>query len=118
MEQDSPQYLAALRDFRRARQRALLERILARLSRRSADLLDYDEVREKLHAGGATQRGLQEIPLDAIGGSVGRYTDFTRSFLPQRKSVARRWASVKSSLPDVRDFPPITVYQIGEVYFI
>lgn len=118
MNHDSPQYMAALRDFRRARQRALLERILARLTRRSADLLDYDEVREKLHAGEAVPRGLQTIPLDAIVGSVGRYTDFTRSFLPQRKSAAPRWAAVKMALTDVQDLPPITVYQIGQAYFV
>lgn len=118
MDQQTPQFMAALRDFRRARQRALLERIMARLTQQSADLLDYDEVRQKLHAGKPTPRGLRQIPLDAIVGSVGRYTDFTRSFLPRRKSAERRWAAVKAALPNVQSFPPITVYQVGEAYFV
>ena len=91
---------------------------MARLTQQSADLLDYDEVREKLHAGESTPRGLEEILLDAIVGSVGRYTDFTRSFLPRRKSSERRWAGVKMALPDVGQFPPITVYKVGQVYFV
>ncbi len=91
---------------------------MARLTQQSADLLDYDEVREKLHAGEPTPRGLEQIPLDAIVGSVGRYTDFTRSFLPRRKSSERRWAGVKMALPDVEQFPPITVYKVGQVYFV
>ena len=55
---------------------------------------------------------------DAIVGSVGRYADFTRSFLPRRESSARRWAAVRTALPDVAAFPPITVYQVGEAYFV
>jgi nucleotide-binding universal stress UspA family protein len=91
---------------------------MARLTQQSADLLDYDEVHEKLHAGESTPLGLEEIPLDAIVGSVGRYTDFTRSFLPRRKSSERRWAGVKMALPGVKQFPPITLYKVGQAYFV
>ena len=118
MSQESPQFLAALSDFRRARQRATLERILARLTQQSADLLDYEDVREKLHAGKPIPHGLRRIPLDAIVGSVGRYSDFTRSFLPRHKSNERRWAAVKTALPSIEKFPPITVYQVGQAYFV
>ena len=118
MTEESPQFLAALADFRRARQRATLERILARLTQQSADLLDYNEVREKLRAGKPIPRGMRRIPLDAIVGSVGRYTDFTRRFLPRKESDKQRWAELKAALPDVEDFPPITVYQLGEAYFV
>jgi nucleotide-binding universal stress UspA family protein len=118
MPQESPQFLAALRDFRRARQRAVLEGIIARLTQQSAFLLDYDEIREQLHGEKPIPRGLREIPINAIVGSVGRYTDFTRSFLPRRKGNERRWAMVKAALPDVQHFPPITVYQVDQAYFV
>ncbi|MDX1615326.1 MAG: universal stress protein [Candidatus Promineifilaceae bacterium] len=118
MERESPQFLAAMRDFRRARQRAFLERILARIKRHSADLLDYDEVHEKLQAGQALEQRLETVPLDAIVGSVGRYTDFTRTFLPRHRSSQTRWAAVKAALPEIEAFPPITVYQIDQAYFV
>jgi len=117
MDQTSPQFMRALRDFRRARQRAILEQIIANLKNESDDLLDFDEVREKLHAEESISQGLQEIPLDAIVGSVGRYRDFTRSFLPRRDTGQTRWASVKTAL-EASAFPPIAVYQIGDVYFV
>jgi len=82
----------AVIDFRRARRKASLEKIFARLSKRSADLLSYKEVRQKLKAVESGRRELKEIALDSIIGSVGRYTDFTRSFLPQRDSDEGRWA--------------------------
>ena len=56
------------------------------------------------------------IPVDAIIGSVGRYTDFTRTFLPRRPKDRQRWASVKSiSLdPISMGLPPIEVYKVSE----
>lgn len=119
IDQTAPGFLSALRDFRRARHQAVLESIFAHLTGKSVDLLSYEEVREKLRAGGEpVKRGLQEIPLEAIVGSVGRYTDFTRTFLPRRDSDQRRWAEVRAVMSDLDEFPPIVVYQIGQVYFV
>ena len=108
----------AMEDFRRARFRAMLEQVLARLSGQSPHLLEYDEVRKKLRATAQLPRGLQNIPLDAIIGSVGRTTDFTRSFLPRRDSDERRWARVKLGMTDLTGLPPIDVYQIDQAYFV
>lgn len=111
-------YYAAVQDFRRARRRAALEQIMARITGKSADLLVYDEVRTKLRAAGQSRRGLQEIPLDAIVGSVGRYNDFTRSFLPKEDSSEMRWTRVRHAMTGLAGLPPIEVYKIGEAYFV
>ena len=108
----------AREDFRRARFRAKLEQVLARLSGQSTHLLEYDEVRKKLRATTQLSRGLQDIPLDAIIGSVGRTTDFTRSFLPRQDSDEQRWAGVKLAMNDLSGLPPIEVYQIDQAYFV
>ncbi len=116
-----PTYLkisSAVADFRRARQRADLQEILARLTGKSVDLLPYEEVRRKLNARTMSGRELKEIPLDAIVGSVGRYNDFTRDFLPRHDSDRERWARVKVAITEQGGLPPIEVYQIGEVYFV
>jgi nucleotide-binding universal stress UspA family protein len=118
MLENSAGYVAALRDFDEARRRGALEAIMARLTGRSDDLLSYEEVRHKLKAKGNIDRGLQDIPLDAIVGSVGRYTDFRRSFLPKRASDQERWAKVKAKVTSMEGLPPIEVYQIGEAYFV
>jgi nucleotide-binding universal stress UspA family protein len=117
-EASNRHYAIAIQDFREARQQAALERIAARLTGRSAELLAFDDVRRMLKAQGQESRGLQEIPLDAIVGSVGRYVDFTRSFLPRTAADQERWARVKTALTDLGKFTPIDVYQIGDVYFV
>ena len=111
-------YLRALEDFRKARSQAAMERIVARLRGRSADLLSYDDVRQRLGAGIAGRRELREIPLDAIVGSVGRYSDFTRKFLPRTDDGQERWIRVMSAVTGLGGLPPIEVYQIGDVYFV
>ena len=108
----------AVQDFRRARRKASLEQILARLTGKTTDLLSYEDVREKLHAMQGGMQKLREIPLDAIVGSVGRYEDFTRSFLPRKDSDEGRWARVKTAVIDLSGLPPIEVYQVGEAYFV
>jgi nucleotide-binding universal stress UspA family protein len=62
--------------------------------------------------------GLRDIPLSAIIGSVGRYSDFTRSFLPLQSKDEQRWAMVHKRSTDLEGLPPIEVYQIGEAYFV
>ena len=109
---------AALADFRRARDRALMQDIWARLSGRSADLLCYEDVRRELKVGGITKRTLKDIPLDAIVGSAGRCSDFTRSFLPRQESDEQRWARVEMAMNTLSGLPPIEVYQIGQAYFV
>jgi nucleotide-binding universal stress UspA family protein/uncharacterized ParB-like nuclease family protein len=107
----------ALRDFRRARRKADLQEVVARLTGRPASLLSYEEVRQRLKVEETGKRTLQEIPLDAIVGSVGRYKDFTRKFLPRLESDKERWARVKESV-DAMGLQPVDVYQVGQVYFV
>lgn len=119
MSKDSiDSYNKAIEDFRRARNQADLRELISRLTGESNQLLSFDEVRRLLKAEGRFERGVQDIPLDAIIGSVGRYTDFTRDFLPRQKVQPQRWARVRLATSGLVGLPPIDVYKIGEVYFV
>ncbi len=111
-------YLAALRDFRRARRQASLEEVLSRLRKRSPELMAFEDVRQKLHASATSKRRLEDIPLASIVGSVGRYADFTRDFLPRANSMADRWAKIEKAFTEGKSMDPIEVYKIGEAYFV
>ena len=113
-------FRSALQDFNNARRKASIQEILARLSGRSSELLSYEEVAQKLKLNVRTERGLFDIPLKAIIGSVGRYTEFTRGFLPLKNGDQQRWARVKAMVDDPAGtgLPPIDVYKVGEVYFV
>jgi nucleotide-binding universal stress UspA family protein len=113
----NPSSQAAIEDFRRMRRRAGLQNIFNRF-RRHSSLLSYEDVRQQLRAIERSGSRLREIPLDAIQGSVGRYTDFTRDFLPTGSIDQQRWARVKAQFYTQEGIPPIEVYQISQVYFV
>ncbi|HEX9840718.1 MAG TPA: universal stress protein [Anaerolineales bacterium] len=108
----------AIHDFQSARKKAAVQEVLARITGKSTRLLSYEEVAEKLRLHVRTERGIQDIPVDAIVGSVGRYTDFTRTFLPRRAEDRERWAGVKTAMEEDAGLPPIEVYKVGEAYFV
>jgi nucleotide-binding universal stress UspA family protein len=108
---------SAINDFRRARRQAGLQGLYARLTGRSNQLLSFDAVSRRVGAQRSSRSYLAEVPLDAIIGSVGRYEDFTRAFLPRRDSDESRWAGVKVAA-EIKGLPPIEVYKLGEAYFV
>ncbi len=112
------QFQIALEDFRRARRQAATSAILRRFKGQPVSLLPFDQVIQHIKSQESHELGLQYIPLDAIIGSVGRYTEFTRDFLPLSGSLKTRWARVKTTFRDFKDMPPIQVYQICKVYFV
>jgi nucleotide-binding universal stress UspA family protein len=117
-DQKSIGFYKALEDFRDARRKAAIERVMARLTGKSDALLSFDHVRQQLHAHAMSSKQLKDIPLDAIIGSVGRYADFTRTFMPKGEVSSQRWAKVKNAVTDLAGVPPIDVYQIGDIYFV
>lgn len=81
MSPDQYKFQMAIHDFQAARRKAGIQEVLARVTGKSNQLLSYDDVAEKLKLRARMERGIQHIPLDAIVGSVGRNTEFTRTFL-------------------------------------
>jgi len=119
MTEDSRRtYLSALEDFEAAHRKAAFDEILNRLSGRPLELVPYEEIRKRLRHLRTSPPRLEEIPINAIVGSVSRYSDFSRNFLPLRLSDRERWASVMNAQIDTVGLPPVELYQVGEVYFV
>lgn len=116
--ESSVSMLEAARNFQSARVSAFWQAAWALLTGKSIDLLSFDEVRQKLRLTDERYIGLQEIPIDKIVGSVGRYKDFTRSFLPRTNAVRSRWQRLDAMARGSEGFPPIEVYKVGDVYFV
>jgi hypothetical protein len=80
--------------------------------------LSYDEVREKLRVGGPIYRGVRTVLVKNIAGSVNRYRDFDRAFLPTQNYTADRWLKISRAFYKDISLPPVLLYQVGEVYFV
>ena len=108
-------------DFTRARRRARLRAAVARIRREHAPnrLLSFDDLRRvRLVAGNRLHRGTRVVGVDQIVGSVGRWRDFDRSFLPARASIAQRWKRIDRAFQRGEDLPPVELYKLEEAYFV
>lgn len=105
-------------DFQRARFKAFLNGVWASISGQPKTLLSYDEVKEKLRIGGPIYRGVQTVRVDQIAGSLNRYHEFDRVFMPTNDKLADRWQSVNRAFYQEVSLPPVVLYKVGEVYFV
>lgn len=107
-------------DFERAHNRAFLNRVAALVFGRSEQLklLSFGDVREKIGWDNESYIGLRTVPIEAIVGSVGRYQDFDREFLPRQRATRTRWRRIDEAYYMDVYLPPVQLYKVGDVYFV
>ncbi len=105
-------------DFSRVRLKAFLNRIRSVVSGQPTTLLSYDEVKSALHIGGPIYRGVHTVRVEEIVGSLNRYHDFDRAFLPTEDTTRGRWQSVDRAFYEEVSLPPVVLYKVGQVYFV
>ena len=108
----------AAQAFARARRKANVRSVLAAFGASERRLLSYEDVRRRLHALEGAAPVLEDVPLDAIVGSLGRYNDFTREFLPRFDADKSRWVGVNVAMTGPLGTPPVELYRIGDAYFV
>ena len=104
--------------FHRSVTQAQMGDLLGLVTGADRDLVSYDEVIAKLRARQQIEKGTEMVPLANIVGSVGRYRDFTRNFLPRAGVNEERWTRLDAALNSMEGFPPVELFRIGEVYFV
>ncbi|NJN81078.1 MAG: hypothetical protein HC802_01515 [Caldilineaceae bacterium] len=114
-----PVKLGEARDrFRRSSTKAIVADIMGLITGVNTDLVRYDEVARKLKARQQIEMGTRMVPLEQIVGSVGRYRDFTRTFLPRSGVDLERWSRVDAAMNELAGLPPVELFKIGEAYFV
>ncbi len=104
--------------FVRSVRAAQITDLLGLIRGKNTDLVSYEAVARRVKAYQQIEMGTQMVPLDRIVGSVGRYKDFTREFLPRTAINRDRWTRVDGVLNSQEGYPPIELYKIGEVFFV
>jgi hypothetical protein len=111
-------YMEGMSRFGQARSRAFFEELLNLLRGKSAELLSFEDIRTRLRLREESYKGLQDIEIAKIRGSVGRYKNFTSTFLPKNNEMRERWSRVYAKINSMEGVPPIETYKVGDVYFV
>jgi hypothetical protein len=113
--------LDAQHDFLRARRRATLGRVAARLRGEPDDvrvILPYEEVIDALGFVSEHSAGPAVVALDDIVGTVDRQREFDRQFRPMSGRVRSRWEHIAAAMRRGDPMPPVDLLRIGEIYFV
>jgi hypothetical protein len=108
-------------DFSRARRHRLLADIGRRLRREPDDvglILPFEEVVDALGVVGREDLGLKIVPLESIVGTVDRAADFDRGFRPTSPRLRSRWERIAAAQRRGEALPPISLYRVGDLYFV
>lgn len=105
-------------NFLRALKKAKLQTLLSRLQMERTELLSFYDIKELIKPKNQSYRGIKAIPVDKIIGSEGRYRDFNKEFFPKKSMLGGRWTSIDKAYLDMVDLPAISVYKIGDAYFV
>ena len=105
-------------DFDRAYQKGFMRSIFGALRNKRSGLLSFNEIRKQLTIENQVDRGMQEILISQIIGSLSRYHDFDNTFLPKQTFTRGRWQHIDKLHLTGEVLPPVEVYQLGEFYFV
>jgi len=109
----------AQHDFLRARRRATLAKLAARLRGEPDDvgvILPYEEVIEALGFAGERSVGMRVVPLETIVGTVDRSRDFDRSFRPTSARVRSRWEHLDAAMRRGESMPPVDLLKVDREF--
>lgn len=81
-------------------------------------LVDFSTIEKNISSYVLKDKGIHAIPIDKIIGSLGRYIDFSETFLPKRRDGSSRYEHIKSLMKQEVNLAPIQVYQMLDNYFI
>lgn len=105
-------------DFNKERLKADINHVIDVLLNRPAELLSFDEIKEILHIRNSVYRGIKAIRVEQIIGSLNRNHEFDRAFRPSASISPHRWQSVDRAYYKGVSLPAVSVYKVGEVYFV
>jgi len=105
-------------EFESARFRVLFNNLKSYISGKENKLLSFEEISKGLNLHNQKYLGIKTIDIDDIVGSIDRYKDFDRHFLPRKTNLEHRWSNIYSAYKKNIDLPLVKLYKAGNIYFV
>ncbi len=111
-------HAAAHREYDKALRRAFWAEVDTQVRRKCNDLIPLNQVLRRVPATDYQIVGTDNVDLNAIVGSSGRYRDFNLRFLPRRREPDERWVNIAQAHYDGVLLPPVRLYKVGDMYYV
>jgi hypothetical protein len=108
------------REFATARRRAWMRKLGRLLFGKAGTgtLQSFEAVRRAVGACGGVRRGRRTVETARIVGSTGKNEWFDEEFMPLRDASRERWKRIDRAFRLGLELPPVSLYQLGGVYFV
>jgi len=104
--------------FESARFKSLLNNLRLLLRDESNQLLSFEEINRGLELHNQHYLGIRQVKLKNIVGSIDRYRDFDRYFLPKKAHLEHRWSNIYNAYKKDMSLPAVKLYKVGDIYFV
>lgn len=105
-------------DFSKAFNKALIHEIQHFLNPEEASLISFSDIKKLLKPENESYEGIKTVPVASIVGSEDRYKDFDSEFFPKSLHLKSRWESIDAAHHGNIILPPVTLYELGGLYFV
>lgn len=104
--------------FESAMRLGFWKRLRRKLHRQPTQLVNFEAVWDSFKSFDQTDMGIQPIPIHNIVGSVGRFNEFDRDYMPINDHIENKWQHIFKLLIHGIDLPPIDVYQLDSDFYV
>ncbi len=82
------------------------------------ELKRFKDIQRESRAYNNSFLGIKNVLLDEIVGSVEKYGDFDRDFIPTNSIIEDRWCRIYKEVMGDANLPPVNLYKIRDEYFV
>lgn len=86
--------------------------------KKKENLKSFSEIQKEENAYNSVNLGIKEVPLDKIVGSVEKYADFDKNFVPKNNVVKQRWINIYIGYTSDSMLPTVILYKIKNNYYV
>lgn len=108
----------AATQFENARFRSLLNSLRSFVTSKDNELLSFEKISKGFSLYNQRYLGVKTVEVDKITGSIDRYKDFDRYFLPKKAHLEHRWSNIYAAYSNDISLPAVQLYKVSEIYFV
>ena len=86
--------------------------------KKKENLKSFSEIQKEENAYNSVNLGIKEVSLDKIVGSVEKYEDFDKNFVPKNNVVKQRWINIYIGYTSDSMLPMVILYKIKDNYYV
>ena len=86
--------------------------------KKKENLKSFSEIQKEENAYNSVNLGIKEVSLDKIVGSVEKYADFDKNFVPKNNVIKQRWINIYIGYTSDSMLPMVILYKIKDNYYV